>query len=229
MNKKIKCIALLLAALCLCTGCAGREEEKPVEIPEPTEKTIVLEEENLQIENLSPYDGIYIEQGDNENKDRVEGVYALSFTNTAETTIRDATLVFSDGTQELSFYMEMVPYGHTVTVVEYDKKAVKSGDLQLVRSEVNYLREGLEDLQSIAPVETDDGSLVLENTTALDIPYAEFYYRRGYGSGTLGGICYMEEIEDLGPGELIFPEPDGWSDKSVIVNIVLYPEVEEGK
>lgn len=229
MNKKIKCIALLLAALCLCTGCAGREEEKPVEIPEPTEKTIVLEEENLQIENLSPYDGIYIEQGDNENKDRVEGVYALSFTNTAETTIQNATLVFSDGTQELNFYMEMVPYGHTVTVVEYDKKAVKSGDLQLVRSEVNYLQEGLEDLRSIAPVETDDGSLVLENTTALDIPYAEFYYRRGYGSGTLGGICYMEEIEDLGPGEQIFPEPDGWSDKSVIVNIVLYPEVEEGK
>ena len=141
MRKQTKILALLLAALCMLTGCAGKAEDKPkVVLPEPTEKTIVLKEENLQIENISPYDGIYIEKGDDENKDRVEGVYALSFTNTAEQTIKNATLVFSDGTQNLNFYMEMVPYGHTVTVVEYDKKTVKSGDLQLVSSEINYLR-----------------------------------------------------------------------------------------
>lgn len=226
MRKQTKILALLLAALCMLTGCAGKAEDKPkVVLPEPTEKTIVLEEDKLQIENISPYDGIYIEKGDDENKDRVEGVYALSFTNTAEQTIKNATLVFSDGTQNLNFYMEMVPYGHTVTVVEYDKKTVKSGDLQLVSSEINYLQEGLEDMQSVKLLESEYGSIVMENTTALDIPKVEVYYRRAYENGTLGGICYMEPIEDLGPGDIVFPDPDYWSDKSVIVNILLYPDL----
>ena len=103
MRQQTKILAFLLATLCMLTGCAGEAEDKTkVVLPEPTEKTIVLEEENLQIENISPYDGIYIEKGDDENKDRVEGVYALSFTNTAEQTIKNATLVFSDGTQNLN-------------------------------------------------------------------------------------------------------------------------------
>ena len=228
MRKQTKILALLLAALCMLTSCAGKEADKTkVVLPEPTEKTIVLKEENLQIENISPYDGIYIEKGDDENKDRVEGVYALSFTNTSEQTIEKATLVFSDGTQELNFYLEMLPYGHTVTVVEYDKKTVKSGDIEPISCEISYLQEGLEDMQSVQLLESEYGSIVMENTTALEIPKVEIYYRRAYDNGTLGGICYKEVLEDLGPGDIVFPDPDYWSDKSVIVNILLYPDVSE--
>ena len=228
MRKQTKILVLALATLCMLTGCAGKEEEKTkVVLPEPTEKTIVLKEEKLQIENISPYDGIYIEKGDDENKDRVEGVYALSFTNTSEQTIEKATLVFSDGTQELNFYMEMVPYGHTVTVVEYDKKAVKSGDLEPISCEISYLQDALEDQDGFELIESDYGSCVLENKTGQELQKAEIYYRRAYENGTLGGICYKEVLEDVIVDELVFANPVYWSDKCAIVNTLIYPEVGE--
>ena len=228
MKRQTKILGLLLAGLCLLTGCAQESKDKSdVVLPDPTEETIVLEEDKLQIENISPYDGIYIEKGDDENKDRVEGVYALSFTNTAEKTIEKATLVFSDGTQELNFYMEMVPYGHTVTVVEYDKKTVKSGDLQLVDSQINYLSDAIEDLDGFEVLESEYGSLIVENKTKQELDKVEIYYRRAFEDGTLGGICYVEVLEDVGIGDIVYADPGYWSDKCAIVNILLYPDVED--
>ncbi len=228
MKRRHRVLGILMAGLLLLTGCAASNKNQEPTLPEITEKTIILEELGLQAEHISPYDGIYIEQGDDENKDRVEGVYALSITNTAETTIQEAHLVFSDGEQELNFYFQMLPYGSTVTVVEYDKKPMVSGQLQLVDSQITYLQEGLEDMQSIELVESEYGSIVLKNATALDIPKVEVYYRRGYGSGTLGGLCYVEVLENVEPGETLFVNPDCWSDKSTIVNMLIYPELDTG-
>ena len=225
--KRIKqAFGLLLAVLLLLPGCAVSGKNQKIKLPEITEKTIVLEELGLQAENISPYDGIYMEKGDDENKDRVEGVCALAFTNTAEKTIREAHLIFSDGVQELNFYFQMLPYGSTVTVVEYDKKPLKTGELKLVDSQISYLTEGLEDMQSIELVEAEYGSIVLRNATALDIPKVEIYYRRSYEGGTLGGLCYVEILEDVEPGENLFVNPDCWSDKSTIVNMLIYPEAD---
>ena len=169
-----------------------------------------------------------LEKGDDENKDRVEGVCALAFTNTAEKTIREAHLIISDGVQELNFYFQMLPYASTVTVVEYDKKLLKTTELKLVDSQITYLQEGLEDMQSIELVEAEYGSIVLENTTALDIPKVEVYYRRAYAGGTLGGLCYVETLENVEPGETRFVNPDCWSDKSTIVNMLIYPDLDTG-
>lgn len=230
MRKQTKILVLLLAALCMLTGCAGKEEDKTkVVLPEPTEKTIVLKEEKLQIENISPYDGIYIEKGDDENKDRVEGVYALSFTNTSEQTIEKATLVFSDGTQELNFYLEMVPYGHTVTVVEYDKKAVKSGDLEPVSCEISYLQEGMEDSENIRVTSDGYGALMVENRTLTDLPKVEVYYRRAYENGTLGGPCYCVTLENMQGTEVAFPEAEYWSEHSAVVNVLIYPDLSKAQ
>lgn len=228
MKRRHRVLGLLIAGLLLLPGCASSNKNQKPTLPEITEKTIVLEQLGLQVENISPYDGIYIEKGDDENKDRVEGVYALAITNTAEKTIQEAHLVFTDGTQELNFYFQMLPYTSTVTVVEYDKKPLKTAELQLVDSQISYLEEGLEDMQSIELVESEYGSIVLKNATALDIPKVEVYYRRGYGSGTLGGLCYVETLENVEPGETLFVNPDCWSDKSTIVNMLIYPDLDTG-
>ncbi len=216
-----------MAGLLLLTGCAASNKNQEHTLPEITEKTIILEELGLQAENISPYEGIYIEQGDDENKDRVEGVYALTITNTAETTIQEAHLVFSDGTQELNFYFQMLPYGSTVTVVEYDKKPMVSGQLQLVDSQITYLQEGLESMECIGVLESEYGSVTIENATALELPKVEMYYRRSYEDGTLGGPCYVEVLENLAPGDIVFLDPDYWTDESVIVDVLLYPELND--
>jgi hypothetical protein len=228
MKRRHRIFGLVIAGLLLLSGCASSNKTPESTPPEIQEKTMILDEIGLRVEHLSPYDGIYIEKGDDENKDRVEGVYALAITNTAEKTIQKAHLIFSDGLQELNFYLEMLPSDSTVTVVEYDKKPVKSEDFQLVDSQITYLQDGLENMKSIKLVESEYGSATLRNTTNQKRSMVEVYYRRGYEGGTLGGKCYVEVLEDVEPGELLYLAPDYWTDKSKIVNVLIYPDLDTG-
>lgn len=227
MRLRSRIIVYLLSGLLLLSGCAGNGKADKDKIPKPTKQTIILNEIGIQAENTSPYTGIYIEQGDDENKDRVEGVYALAITNTAQKTIQNAHLVFSDGNDELHFYLQMLPCGSTVTVVEYDKKPVKSGDLQLVDSQINYLSDAIEDPDGFEVLESEYGSFIVENKTKQELDKVEIYYRRAFEDGTLGGICYVEVLEDVGIGDIVYADPGYWSDKCAIVNILLYPDVED--
>lgn len=227
MKLKNQIIVYLLAVILLLSGCAGNSKVIKDYIPEPVERTIVLENLGIQAENISPYKGIYIEQGDDEDKDRVEGVYALTITNTANKTIQDAHLVFSDGYGELHFYFEMLPHGSSVTVVEYDKKIVKSGDLQLVDSQINYLSDAIEDPDGFEVLESEYGSFIVENKTGQELQKVEIYYRRAFEDGTLGGMCYVEVLEDVGIGDIVHADPEYWGEYSAIVNILINPDVED--
>ena len=207
----------------LLTACRQKEELIPG-------KDITPEALNgvLSVRNVSPYTGIYIERGDDENKDRVENVTALTITNTGEKTIADGQLIFTDGEQELLFTFQMLPAGDVLTLVEYDKKKATTSDLQLVDSTLNYLQDVEEIRDSFALIGSEYGSIIVENTTDRDFPRVEIYYRRGYEDGTLGGLCYKLVLEDVGAEELVFADPEYWSENSVIVNILPLPEEEEG-
>lgn len=182
----------------------------------------------LNVRHISPYTGIYIEKGDDDNKDRVENVAALTITNTGEKTILDGHLIFTDGEKELQFLFQMLPAGDVLTLVEYDKKKAATSDLQLVDSTIHYLQDVEEIRDSFALIGSEYGSIIVENTTDRDFPKVEIYYRRGYEEGTLGGLCYKLVLEDVGAEELVFADPDYWSENSVIVNILPLPEEEEG-
>ena len=226
--KKFKIItALILTSIFVLSGCQQKEEKTEVTLAPPTEKTMVLEDIEMRAETVYPYDGIYIERGDDENKDRVEGVYALAFTNTAEKTIKEAHLVFNDGTQDLNFHMQMLPFGKTVTVVEYDKKPAVSEELKLVDSEIIYLQEGMADSENIRITSDGYGALMVENRTLTELPKLEIYYRRSYENGTLGGPCYCVTLEDMQGTEVAFPEAEYWSDHSEVVNILIYPDLSQ--
>jgi hypothetical protein len=68
----------------------------------------------------------------------------------------------------------------------------------------------------------------MRNTTNQKLSKVEVYYRRGYEGGTLGGKCYVEVLEDVEPGELLYLDPDYWTDKSKIVNVLIYPDLDTG-
>ena len=222
MKKAAKYIILALAA-CLLTGC-GQEEETVI-LPPVTEQTLQLEEIGLRAENLSPYEGIYIEQGEEDEKVRVENACAMEFTNIGEKTIRDAHLVFTDGEEDYNFYFEMLPYGSTVTVVEYDKQAAPKAELHWANSTVNYLEEGVENTDCIEVI-GELGVITVENKTFKDLPRLEIYYRRGDGNGgSVGGPCYKVTLDGLERRDTASPEAICWSKNSVVVNVLLYPEV----
>lgn len=216
-------ILLLIAGMLLLSACAGQSEELTPGLDITPEELSGV----VSVTNISPYTGIHIEKGDDENKDRVENVTALKFTNTGATTIADAHFVFSDGSQELNFYLQMLPAGSVVTLVEYDKKTAKTSNLQYVDSQINYLSDAIEDPDGFEVLESEYGSLIVENKTGQKLEKVEIYYRRAFEDGTLGGICYVEVLEDVGIGDIVYADPGYWSDKCAIVNILLYPDVED--
>ena len=228
--KKILCFALaLLLFMLVACGEAPQGAEPTMEV-EPSYADITPTDLQgiLKVENASPYSGVYIERGDDENKDRVENVTALAITNTGEKTILDGRLIFTDGEQELQFLFQMLPAGDVLTLVEYDKKKAATVDLQLVDSTIHYLQDVEELRDSFALIGSEYGSIIVENTTDRDFPKVEIYYRRGHEGGTLGGLCYKLVLEDVGAEEIVFADPDYWSENSAIVNILLLPEEEEG-
>ena len=216
-------ILLLIAGMLLLSACAGQQEELTPGLDITPEELSGV----VSVVNISPYTGIHIEKGDDENKDRVENVTALKFTNTGAATIADAHFVFSDGSQELNFYLQMLPAGSVVTLVEYDKKTAKTSNLQYVDSQINYLSDAIEDPDGFEVLESEYGSFIVENKTKQELDKVEIYYRRAFEDGTLGGICYVEVLEDVGVGDIVYADPGYWSDKCAIVNILLYPDVED--
>lgn len=223
MRKRIALLLALVLAVGLLPACA----EEPVELTPGMDITPEELSGVVSVTNISPYTGIHIEKGDDENKDRVENVTALKFTNTGDTTIADAHFVFSDGSQELNFYLQMLPAGSVVTLVEYDKKTAKTSNLQYVDSQINYLSDAIEDPDGFEVLESEYGSLIVENKTKQELDKVEIYYRRAFEDGTLGGICYVEVLENVGIGDIVYADPGYWSDKCAIVNILLYPDVED--
>ncbi len=220
MKKRICLFLALVLAVGLLTACAGEPEKLTPGVDITPEELSGV----VSVNNISPYTGIYIEKGDDDNKDRVENITALKFTNTGDTTILDAHFVFSDGSQELNFYLQMLPAGSIVTLVEYDKKAAKTSNLQYVDSQINYLSNAIEDLDGFEVLESEYGSFIVENKTKQELQKVEIYYRRAYEDGTLGGLCYVEVLEDVGIGDIVYADPSYWSDKCTIVNILLYQD-----
>ncbi len=224
----------LMAALSVCTGLLagcqdnGRSQNEPSattrsSISIGTEKVVTPQElaGKMVVQNISPYEGIYLEAGD-DFKSRESNVYALKITNTSEETILNAALVYTDGTQKLTFYVEMLPVGKSVYVVEQSKKTVVSEELIFVEGAVNYLEAGMENMDCVEITGTDESSLMVKNLTKEALPCVWIFYRKADTDGTLlGGVCYSTmsgAIEAEGTIEL---EAESWMDSCVVVDVLV--------
>ena len=84
MKKRICLCLSLVLILSICAGCGSKTAQKETE-PQAN-APLYLEKEKITAENVSPYDGLYLEYGDMET---VSGLYAVKFTNTGDQTIQD--------------------------------------------------------------------------------------------------------------------------------------------
>jgi hypothetical protein len=218
--KKVICFALVILMLAAaCTGCAGNE-------PKETEPQIVkifeLENEKITAENVSPYEGDYLEYGDVEP---VSGLYAMKFTNTGDQTISSAQLIFSDGTQELSFCLEMLPAGQSVIVAEQNQLAAASEELAYVDGKVEYLEAGLENIASVEISGNQDGTVQLRNLTEEMLPLVRVFYRPTDANGVLlGGPCQSILVDGIEPGATVNISAPGWDETSVVVTVLVINE-----
>ena len=243
--KKMICIVLAILMLgCMTAGCSrdrqeGGQQETEArqmetetqqqeteaaqkETEAPVVKTFELESVKITAENVSPYEGVYLEYGD---KERVSGLYAMKFTNTGDQTIQNAQLIFSDGTQELEFRLEMLPAGHSVIVAEQKQLAVIAEQLQYVDGTAVYLEAGLEQADCAKVTGNQDGTVRIENVTEEMLPLVRVFFRSADESGNpIGGPCRSVMADGIEAGAAVTVEAEGWDDSCAVVTVLVINE-----
>lgn len=218
--KKAICLCLaFLMTVCVCAGCGNDE---PKETNPQVVKIFELKDEKILAENVSPYEGTYLEYGDVET---VSGIYAMKFTNTGDQTISEAQIIFSDGTQELSFRLEMLPAGQSVIVAEQKQRSAAAEELNFVDSTITYLEAGLEKSDCVKVSDNKDGTVKIENVTGEMLPLVRVFFRPTDGNGNpIGGPCKSFMVDGIEAGASVNVEAEGWNETCVVVTVLVINE-----
>lgn len=218
--KKAICLCLaFLMTVCTCVGCGNNE---PKETDPQVVKTFELKDEKILAENVSPYEGTYLEYGDVET---VSGIYAMKFTNTGDQTISEAQIIFSDGTQELSFRLEMLPAGQSVIVAEQKQRSAAAEELNFVDSTITYLEAGLEKSDCVKVSDNKDGTVKIENVTGEMLPLVRVFFRPTDANGNpIGGPCKSFMVDGIEAGASVNVEAEGWNETCVVVTVLVINE-----
>ena len=218
--KKLICLCVAAAMLaCVFAGCAnnGQKETEPQGV-----KILEVENGKIPAENVSPYEGKYLEYGDVE---MVSGICAVKFTNTGDQTISNAQLIFSDGTQELSFWLEMLPVGQSVTVAEQNQLTAAAEELQYVDGKVEYLEAGLENAAAVEVSGNGDGTIQIRNVTEEMLPLVRVFYRPADEQGNpIGGPCRSVLVDGIEAGATVNVAAEGWDETCVVVTVLVINE-----
>ena len=216
-----KAIFLSLAILMIVFACAGCGKDDQKETDPQVLKTFELKDQKIIAENVSPYEGKYLEYGDVET---VSGIYAMKFTNTGDQTIQSAQLIFSDGTQELSFQFEMLPAGQSVIVAEQDQLAAAE-ELNFVDSNITYLEAGLEKADCVKVTDNKDGTVKIENVTDEMLPLVRVFFRPADANGNpIGGPCKSVMVDGIEAGAAVDVAAEGWDESCVVVTVLIINE-----
>lgn len=215
MKKVISLLLVIVLCVVVFTGCNKDEQEE-------NDKTFVLEGMNITAENVSPYEGRFLEDPAGET---VSDIYAMKFTNTGDQTIQSAQLFFSNGTDELVFWLEMLPAGQSVTVAELNTLPQAEGNVNFLDGTVIYLEDGLENADCVKVNGSNDGVIQIENTTEELLPLVRIFYRHTDSEGNLlGGPCYSTMIDGIEAGGTAEAEAEYWTDDCQIVTVLVVNE-----
>ena len=212
------CLGILMFSL-FCAGC-GKNEQKETE-PQII-KSFELKDEKITVENISSYEGVYLKNG---AKETISGIYAMKFTNTGNQTISEAQIIFSDGIQELSFWLEMLPVGQSVIVAEENKLAIVAEELNFVDSNITYLDAGLEKADCVKVSGNKDGTIKIENVTNEMLPLVRVFFRPADGDGNpIGGPCKSVMVDGVEAGAAVNIAAEGWDESCVVVTVLIINE-----
>lgn len=213
-----KVICLLLGLALAASAFAGCSKEEPKE----EEKVMELAGLNITAENVSPYEGRYLEDPDVET---ASGIYAMKFTNTGAEAIHTAQLVFSNGTDEMVFWLEMLPAGQSVIVADLNMQEVTEGEVAFVDGSVTLMEAGLENPDCVEVTGGQAGMIQVRNVTEEALPLVRVFYRHTDGEGNLvGGPCYSTIIDGMEAGGTVEAEAADWADDCRIVTVLVVNE-----
>lgn len=177
------------------TGTDGRS----VQQGEDSFFPYAIEGTALTVQNISSYDGIFLEDG---SDGEVTGVAAMVVENTGDTNVEYAAITISCNGETLEFDASDLPAGATVVVQEKNKTPYQSGtytDCSAVVAEMGDF-EMSEDQVKVE--ETENGSLLVTNLTDEEIPCVRIFYKFYMEDEEtyVGGITYTAKLTGLAAG-----------------------------
>lgn len=154
---------------------------------------------SLVVRGIASYDGIYLEDGSDEE---TSGVTVMLLQNAGDTEVEYASVSVSRDGTALQFDASALPAGGTVVVQEKNKTPFQEGNYSDCSATVAEI-SGFEMSEDKVQVEeSGEQSLTVTNLTDEDIPAVRVFYKFYMeDEGTyVGGITYTAKITNLAAG-----------------------------
>lgn len=180
----------------------------------------------LEIQSLSGYQGIYVEDGSDET---VKKVATILVKNKSKQVVEYGTIALQAGEKTLEFTLSALPAGKSCIVMEKNKTSYnKKWTLQYKEGNFAYT-EKMSKLESDISLKTENTGITIKNKTDKMIPRIRLFYKYQLDSGEyVGGITYTCVIDDLEGGESRTVYPSHFSSEgSVIMMARRYEEKED--
>jgi hypothetical protein len=179
----------------------------------------------LILEQVAPYDGIYVEDGSNSE---IQGVAMILLRNFGKHDIELATITLSYGKFTREFVVSSLPAGMSVVVQEKNRNPMGTG--KLTGCSVSVIESNRDSALSdydISVTEMNDNAIVIENLTRRDFPSVRLYYKYFMEDQQLlvGGITFTVNVTDLKAGQSVTIKPSHYlKGASCIVMAQTYEE-----
>lgn len=153
----------------------------------------------LVVQNISSYDGIFLEDG---SDGQVTGVAAMVVENTGDTNVEYAAITINCNGEILEFDASDIPAGATIVVQEKNKTAYQSGTYADCSAVVAEMGEFEMSADQVKVEETENGSLLVTNLTDEEIPCVRIFYKfyMEEEEAYVGGITYTAKLTGLSAG-----------------------------
>ena len=161
----------------------------------------------LMLDQVAPYDGIYVEDGTNSD---IEGVAMIMLRNFGDTDIEYAAITLSYGQFVREFVVTCLPAGFTMVVQEKNRNPMAAGNLLTCTASVV---ESNRDLQltyhDLNITENSDNSVTIENISAKDLPSVRLFYKYFMNDMQLlvGGVTFTVNVTELKAGSSVTVKP----------------------
>ena len=195
--------------------------------PAPTENPYIdlpytIEGYDLVIQRVAEYDGIYLEDGSNEE---VTDVAMMLLVNTGKEAIEYADITLTYGDTAVNFVASAIPAGGRAVVQATDRKKMPSGRITGCNAGIAVLDTLEMSAAEISVVDNGSNTLTVTNLTGADIPTVRVFYKYYMedDAAYVGGITYTAKIDDLAAGSAVNITPSHYvSGSSKVVMVRTY-------
>ena len=175
---------------------------KPADITFPATVTGT----DLIAEELVSYDGAFMEDL---SFDEVMNVAALLVRNTGDQWVLEGKITLAFGEQKMVFYIQQLPPGQAVLVLEADRQSCKQRNFTALTGWTRRLEHSVSE-EALHIESVGSSSLAVTNQTSVALTNVRVYYKTVYADDVfyLGGNAYVCIIARLLPNETVHLQPE---------------------